>query len=72
MAGNRCTCCNTVPRRALPLGWHQFSPLDAPESAFRLARSSPDRIDLCFPTPFHSIPFSCFSLPRQRKAFPTS
>src|SRR5215469_1841094 len=34
---------------ALPLGWPQCSLLDAPGSAFRLARGSTDTIDLCFP-----------------------
>ncbi len=37
-------------RRALPFGWQQFSLLDAPGSAFRLARGSTETIDLCFPT----------------------
>lgn len=61
-AGNRCAGCNNVSTRALPLGWQPFSLLDAPGSAFRLARSSTDMIDLCFPTSPYSIPFSCFFL----------
>lgn len=48
-AGNRCAGCNNVSTRALPLGWQPFSLLDAPGSAFRLARSSTDMIDLFYP-----------------------